>query len=393
MTEMGTDQPPVVIIGSGLAGYSLARELRKRDASLPLMMITADDGASYSKPLLSTGFTKGKAADELAQADCGAMAEQLTMEIRTHTRVTGIDPDAHEIQIGGERLRYRQLVLAWGADVIRLPDPVSGNPAVCSINDLEDYRQFRRHLGGHRRVIVLGAGLIGCEYANDLRNGGYDVTVVAPSGQVMPGLLPEAAASAVQAALEAEGVTFHLGVAADEVVGETGSVQVRLNDGAMLQGNIVVSAVGLRPRTRLALDAGLKVNQGIVTDRLMATSAPDVYALGDCAEVEGHVLMYVMPLMASARALAATLTGAPAPVQWGAMPVMVKTPCCPVAVVPPEVTEDGTWEVEREGNNVRALYRDSSGALLGFALTGDRVIEKQTLSREVPPVLATLDAR
>lgn len=72
---------------------------------------------------------------------------------------------------------------------------------------------------------------------------------------------------------------------------------------------------------------------------------------------------------------------------------MVKTPCCPVAVVPPEVTEDGTWEVEREGNNVRALYRDSSGALLGFALTGDRVIEKQTLSREVPPVLATLDAR
>ncbi|MCK7542673.1 FAD-dependent oxidoreductase [Marinobacter bryozoorum] len=388
-----TDQAPVVIIGSGLAGYTLAREIRKRDASQPLMMITADDGASYSKPMLSTGFTKGKTADELVQADAGAMAEQLNMEIRTHTRVTGIDPGAHNVLIGDERLHYRQLVLAWGADVIRLPDAVSGSLAVSSINDLEDYRRFRQRLGGHRRVILLGAGLIGCEYANDLRNGGYDVTVVAPSEQVMPGLLPEVAASAVQAALEAEGVTFHLGVAAEAVREEGEAVQVHLNDGAMLQGDVVVSAVGLRPRTRLAADASLAVNQGILTDRLMATSVPDVYALGDCAEVEGHVLMYVMPLMASARALAATLTGEPTPVQWGAMPVVVKTPCCPVAVVPPELTEDGVWEAEREGNNVRAVYRSGTGALLGFALTGDRVIEKQALAREVPPVLTPSVAR
>lgn len=387
-----TDAAPVVIIGSGLAGYTLAREIRKRDKTLPLMMITADDGASYSKPMLSTGFSKGKAADALIQADAGTMAEQLAMEIRTHTRVTGIDSGAHEIRIGDERLHYRQLVLAWGADVIRLPEPVSGSPAVCSINDLEDYRLFRCRLQGKRRVILLGAGLIGCEYANDLRNGGYDVTVVAPSEQVMPGLLPEAAAAAVQAALEAEGVTFHLGVAAEAVTEDGESVQVRLNDGAMLQGDAVVSAVGLRPRTRLAKEAGLEVREGIVTDRRMAASAPDIYALGDCAEVEGTFLMYVMPLMASARALAATLTGEPTPVQWGAMPVMVKTPCCPVAVVPPVQTEDGAWEVERDGNNVRALYRDGAGNLLGFALTGDRVIEKQALAREVPPVLPPVSA-
>lgn len=389
MTESAMDPSPVVIIGSGLAGYSLARELRKRDADLPLMMITADDGASYSKPMLSTGFTKGKSADELAQADAGAMAGQLNMELRTHTRVTGIDPGAHEVLIGSERLRYRQLVLAWGAEVIRLPEAVSGCPRVCSINDLTDYRYFREQLAGREHVILLGAGLIGCEYANDLRNGGYQVTVVAPSSQIMPGLLPEAAASAVQAALEAEGVTFHLGVAAEAVSEEEGRVQVRLNDGAMLQGDLVVSAVGLRPRTALAAGAGLDVGRGICTDRQMATSATDIYALGDCAEVEGQVLMYVMPLMASARALAATLTGEPTPVRWGAMPVMVKTPCCPTAVCPPAETGDGHWHVDRDGNSVRALYRNNAGELLGFAVTGDYVIEKQALSREVPPVLAT----
>ena len=382
-----SDSAPVVIIGSGLAGYTLAKEIRKRDRELPLVMITADDGVSYSKPLLSTGFTKGKEADELAQADAGAMAEQLTMDIRTHTRVTGINPDTHELLIGAERLRYRQLVLAWGADVIRLPEAVSGSSAVFSINDLEDYRQFRRRMANGRRVILLGAGLIGCEYANDLCNGGYDVTVVAPSDQVMPGLLPAAAAAAVQHALEAEGVTFHLGVGAEAVTEDGTGVQVHLEDGAILQGDTVISAVGLRPRTRLAASAGLEVRQGIVTDRLLATSAPDVYALGDCAEVEGHVLMYVMPLMAAARALANTLTGEPTAVNWGTMPVMVKTPCCPVAVVPPVLVDDGKWELAQDGLNVRATYRDSSGTLLGYALTGDRVIEKQALAREVPPLL------
>lgn len=387
MADNDRDQAPVVIIGSGLSGYSLARELRKRDSELPLMMITSDDGASYSKPMLSTGYTKGKTADELAQAEAGAMAEQLNMELRTHTRVTGIDPQAHQVMIGSERLTYQKLVLAWGAEVIRLPEAVSGCSRVCSINDLEDYRYFRRLVEGRRRVILLGAGLIGCEYANDLRNGGFDVTVVAPSEQVMPGLLPEPAAEAVQAALEAEGVTFHLGVAAESVVEEEGRARVHLSDGAMLQGDVVISAVGLRPRTSLARAAGLEVGHGIRTDRLLATSDPDIHALGDCAEVDGQVLMYVMPLMAAARALAATLTGDPTPVKWGAMPVMVKTPCCPVAVCPPVASSDGHWDVQREGNSVRALYRNGAGDLLGFAVTGDYVIEKQALSKEVPPVL------
>ncbi|MDH1161999.1 FAD-dependent oxidoreductase, partial [Pseudomonas otitidis] len=171
---------PVVIVGTGLAGYNLAKEFRKLDGETPLLLISADDGRSYSKPMLSTGFGKNKDADGLAMAEAGAMAEQLKAEIRTHTRITGIDPGHRQIWIGEEAVAYRDLVLAWGAEVIRVPVEGDAGDAVFPINDLEDYARFRAAAAGKRRVLILGAGLIGCEFANDLTLGGYEVEVVAP---------------------------------------------------------------------------------------------------------------------------------------------------------------------------------------------------------------------
>lgn len=385
----GSEQHPVVILGSGLAGYGVAREFRKLDSETPLLMITADDGASYSKPMLSTGFTKGKTAAELVQAEAGAMAEQLDMALRTHTRVTAIDPQSRCLHIGDERLHYDRLVLALGAAAIDLQLPGTASERVQSINDLEDYDRFRAQLPEQGRVVILGAGLIGCEFANDLRNGGHEVTVVAPSDQVMPGLLPAQAAEAVRAALTTEGARFLLGRTAVRVDEVDDGVQVQLDDGNLLTADLVLSAVGLRPRTDLAADAGLAVGQGVRVNRQLETSAPGVYALGDCAEVDGLVLMYVLPLMASARALAKTLAGEPTAVKWGAMPVMVKTPCCPTAVSPPAATAEGVWQVQQEGMSVKALFRGASGALLGFALTGDAALEKQALTRELPPLHGT----
>ncbi len=108
-----SENAPLVIIGTGLAGYNLAREWRKLDSETPLLLITADDGRSYSKPMLSTGFSKDKDADGLAMAGAGAMADQLKARILTHTRVTGIDPGHRRIWIGEEEVQYRDLVLAW----------------------------------------------------------------------------------------------------------------------------------------------------------------------------------------------------------------------------------------------------------------------------------------
>lgn len=383
-----SENAPLVIIGTGLAGYNLAREWRKLDAESPLLLITADDGRSYSKPMLSTGFSKNKDADGLAMAEPGAMAEQLKARILTHTRVTGIDPGHKRIWIGEEQVEYRDLVLAWGAETIRVPVQGDALDAIFPINDLEDYARFRAAAAGKRRVLLLGAGLIGCEFANDLSAGGYRIDVVAPCEQVMPGLLHPAAAAAVQAGLEGLGVRFHLGPVLNRLERAGESLEAHLSDGQAIPCDLVVSAVGLRPRIDLAAESGLEVNRGVVVNRELRTSHANIYALGDCAEVDGLNLLYVMPLMSCARALAQTLAGKPTAVSYGPMPVTVKTPVCPLVVSPPPRGSDGQWLVEGSGADLKVLCRDTAGRLLGYALTGAAVSEKLSLNKELPALLA-----
>ena len=383
-----SENAPLVIIGTGLAGYNLAREWRKLDAQSPLLLITADDGRSYSKPMLSTGFSKNKDADGLAMAEPGAMAEQLKARILTHTRVTGIDPGHKRIWIGEEQVEYRDLVLAWGAETIRVPVQGDALDAIFPINDLEDYARFRAAAAGKRRVLLLGAGLIGCEFANDLSAGGYQIDVVAPCEQVMPGLLHPAAAAAVQAGLEGLGVRFHLGPVLNRLERAGESLEAHLSDGQVIPCDLVVSAVGLRPRIDLAAESGLEVNRGVVVNRELRTSHANIYALGDCAEVDGLNLLYVMPLMSCARALAQTLAGKPTAVSYGPMPVTVKTPVCPLVVSPPPRGSDGQWLVEGSGADLKVLCRDTAGRLLGYALTGAAVSEKLSLNKELPALLA-----
>ena len=380
---------PVVIVGTGLAGYNLAREFRKLDSETPLLLITADDGRSYSKPMLSTGFGKNKDADGLSMASPGAMAEQLNAQVRTHTRISGIDPGHKQLWIGEEAVPYRDLILAWGAQTVQVTVEGDAQDAIYPINDLEDYARFRTAAAGKRRVLILGAGLIGCEFANDLIAGGYDVDLVAPCEQVMPTLLhPAAAAAAVQTALEGIGARLHLGPILTRLQRTADGVEAHLSDGSVIRCDVVVSAIGLRPRTDLAAAAGIRVNRGIEVDRLLKTSHANIFALGDCAQVEGLSLLYVMPLMSCARALAKTLAGNPTAVSYGAMPITVKTPVCPLVVSPVPPGYEGVWSVEGSGPDIKAVCRDADGKLLGYALTGEAVREKLALNKELPALLA-----
>lgn len=379
---------PVVIVGSGLAGYNLAREWRKLDSDTPLLLLSADDGRSYSKPMLSTGFGKNKQADELSMAEAGAMAVQLNAQIRTHSRVTAIEPQHNCVWLGAERIVYRDLVLALGAEAVRLTPAGDGTAQLYTVNDLHDYARFRQAAAGKQRVLLLGAGLIGCEFANDLLLGGYEVDVVAPSAQVMPDLLPPAAAAAVQAGLESLGARFHLGQLLASVQQADAGYTAQLADGTALSCDVLLAAAGLRPRTQLAQAAGLTTKRGIVVDRLLRSSHANIYALGDCAEVDGLNLLYVMPLMAGARALAQTLAGNPTRVKYGPMPVTVKTPACPVVVSPVPAGLQGDWTVEGGGADIKALCHDDQGALLGYALTGAAVHERLALNKALPALLA-----
>ena len=390
MNDSNDKDLPLVIIGTGLAGYNLAREFRKLDTETPLLLITADDGRSYSKPMLSTGFAMNKDADALGMTVAGPMAIQLNAEIRTHTKVTRLDPANRRVWIGSEPVPYRDLVIAWGAQTINVPVAGDAQDAIFPINDLLDYGRFREAAQSKRRVLILGAGLIGCEFANDLLHGGYEVELVAPCEQIMPSLLPVEPAAAVQRGLESLGARFHLGPVLERLERDDDGLVAQLSDGQKVPCDLVVSAVGLRPRTELAEAAGMQVSRGIEVDRLLQTSAEHVYALGDCAEVEGLNLLYVMPLMSGVRALASTLAGQPTPVTYGPMPITVKTPVCPLVVSPPAAGSEGRWSVEGEGNDLTALFQDREGRLLGYALTGTAVQQRLALNKQLPPVLAEL---
>jgi len=374
---------PIVIVGSGLAGYTLLKEIRKRDTETPVTLISADDGAFYSKPNLSNALTAGKTAAALAGASAEKMAADLNAKILTHTRVTVIDTQGQRIRTGNGELEYGKLVLALGADPIPHGLTGEGAGAVLAVNDLADYAAFRSAIDGKQRITVLGGGLIGCEFANDLAHAGFAVDVVHLGGWPLERLLPVEAGQRLADSLAALGVRWHFGRTAKSVETTASGYQVGLDNGETLAADVVLSAIGLRPRTQLAQAAGIHVGRGIQTNRLLETGVANVYAMGDCAEVEGLNLPYVQPLMVQARALAATLTGTPTQVVYPAMPVMVKTPAHPVAVLPPKIGAAGGWKVECGDTGICALHVDDAGGLQGFALTGSETGRRNTLVKEL----------
>jgi rubredoxin-NAD+ reductase len=379
---------PIVIIGSGLAGYNTAKELRKLDAAVPLVIIASDSSPFYSKPMLSNAIASKITPAAIAMNTPDQMAEQLKGTVRANTRIDAIDTAAHTLKIGDETLHYSKLVLALGADQIRLPITGSGAADIQTVNDLDDYARFRASIEGKKRVAIIGAGLIGCEFANDLAAGGYAVDVIDIAQQALGRLLPPEGGAMLKDKLSALGVQWHLGTSVQSVDATNGGYTLTLANGKSLQTDIVLSAVGLKPRTALAAAAGIKVNRGIVADRNLATSAADVYTLGDCAEIEGLVMPYVMPIMHASRALAQTLAGKPAAVSFPAMPVMVKTPACPTIVAPPAIGAAGTWQVEATAEGVKSLFTAADGKLLGFALNGAATAERAKLASQLPAVLA-----
>jgi len=399
--ELSSSHAALVIIGTGMAGIGLARALRRLGDQRSITLISADSGDDYSKPLLSTGFAKGLAPNKLAQRNAAELGDELNARIITHTPVAALDVDNRTLlldagqapnyeKLSSSKLSYETLVLATGA-APRMPfsiDP-SVAPRCFTINDLDDYRRFHQALGqGSARVAIVGAGLVGCEFANDLHAGGHHVSVIAPEATLLPRLLPTPLGNALGDAFNEAGIRLCLGRTIDSLTLSSGDdIVLRLDNGEAISADLVLMATGLTPRTALAEAAGLNVSpSGIQVDPQLRTSHPDIYALGDVACVDGVNAMYVQPLQASAKALAATLAGTPTSVSFGAWPIVVKTPLLPVVAYPP-TTPPERWRIEGEGGDISALAENKDGRLIGFALTGGCVRRKVELSRAAPTLL------
>ena len=387
---------PIVIIGSGMAGYTFAREFRKLNPEQELVMICADDAVNYAKPTLSNAIAGNKAPEQIALGDAAKMAAQLNMRIEADTWVKSIDSDKHELSLekNGQTFTqsYAKLVLAIGANPIRLAIAGDGSEDIHVVNSLIDYRQFRDNLAQRKdtRVVILGAGLIGCEFANDLLHSDYDITVIDLAPQPLGRLLPHHVAAAFKTNLEQAGIKFALATTVEKItkVNNGSDYAVTLANGQTLVADIVLSAIGLQPNTALAQTANIQTSRGIITNTLLETSQADIYALGDCAEVNGTLLPFVMPIMQQARALAKTLSGQTTTVHYPAMPVAVKTPAAPLTVLPAPLNVEVTWETEEFDDGMLAKATDNTGTLRGFVLLGATAGKQRlTLTKLVPDLI------
>jgi rubredoxin-NAD+ reductase len=384
-------QLPLIIIGAGLAGWSVAREFRKLDADTPVLMITLDSGDFYAKPSLSNAFAQGRAPAQLVSTEATKMATNQNVTLLPHTRVTGVDPESKIVRTSQGEHPYRQLVLATGAQAIRVPLAGDAADQVLSVNSLDDFAAFHARLtaeggAGRKHVMIMGAGLIGCEFANDLAGAGFKVSVADPSTGPMATLLPPEAGAQLKAALSELGVEWHFGSTVSSVQrsndGVGSAFEVTLSNAHTLKADAVLSAIGLRADLTLAQAAGLACERGVLVDDSLQTSAPHIYALGDAVQYAGgHVLPYVMPIMHAAKALAQTLTGSATPVVFPLMPVAIKTPALPLVVAPPPLRGTlGQWQAMDTGV---WHFLDEEKAVRGFVLAGRATARRAEQSKLV----------
>lgn len=379
----------IIILGTGLAGYTLAREIRKINKEMALCLITEDDGAFYSKPALSNALTLKRSPDQLITTSVEKMRTDLNADILTFHSVQKVENQSKTLSVTNlntheeKTLSYTHLVFAVGAT----PNAIAF-PHVLQINSLTDYRLWDEKLKhpSVKRVTILGGGLIGCEFANDLAQAGYETTIVDSGTTPLGRMLPEKAGRFFKQELENKGKIHFVSQARAQHVEKVDSHYVlTFNTGQKLETDLILAAIGLKNNTELAKTTGCHVNRGIQTNAYLETTLCDHYALGDCAEVEGFVLPYVMPIMQGARALAKTLTGTRTAVAYPNMPVLVKTTACPAVIALPRPHATGEWEWEETESTLKGLLYNAQKELEGFILIGSGLnAERQKLSAVLP---------
>jgi rubredoxin-NAD+ reductase len=388
---------PIVVIGAGLAGWTTVREFRKLDTTTPVVLVTADSGDFYAKPSLSNAFAQKRLPEQLVSTPAAKMVETLNVTLMARTQVKGIDAGGKTLSLQGSEgtsaLAFSQLVLATGAQPIRAPMTGDAVDQVRVVNSLEDFAVFHAALqpagGGDapvsKTIVLIGAGLIGCEFANDLLLAGHTVHVVDPATRPLAALLPEAAGLELQKALAELGVRWHFGTTVKGVDHAIASgLRITLSNGNTIDADAVLSAIGLRSDTALAAAAGLVCERGVVVDAHLQTSVAHIFGLGDCAQYASagqRTLPYVMPIMNAAKALAATLAGTPAALVFPLMPVSIKTPAWPIVVSAAHPSVAGTWVSDKKDVAGAWRFIDSEGIQRGFVLTAKQTARRMEFAK------------
>jgi apoptosis-inducing factor 3 len=270
----------IVIVGGGAAGFAAAETLRRQGYGGSLVMLSSEDAPPVDRPNLSKDYLAGKAPEEWVPLRPESFYAEAGIDLRQKATVSDIDVRTRQVALSnGDKIAYDRLLLATGAEPVRLSIPGADQPHVLTLRSLAECRAIIGRARTAQRVVVLGASFIGLEVAAALRARGLEVHVVAPEARPMERVLGAQLGDLVHALHVAHSVVFHLGDVASAINGK----RVVLKNGGTIEADLVVAGVGVRPRIALAEAAGLAVDRGVVVDAYLETNVPGVFAAGDIA--------------------------------------------------------------------------------------------------------------
>jgi 3-phenylpropionate/trans-cinnamate dioxygenase ferredoxin reductase subunit len=276
-----------VIAGAGLAGAKAAETLRKEGFEGRVVLIGTEPERPYERPPLSKEYLRGEAGREQIYVHPHDYYAEHDIELRIGTAVRRVDPAAREVMLDGDEcLRYDRLLLATGAEPHRLEIPGARLPGIYELRTVADSDRLGERLDAGGRMVVVGAGWIGCEVAASARARGLEVTVVDPGSVPLERALGPRVGAIYRDIHADHGVRMLLGVGVEAFEGAAAVERVRTTDGRTIDCDLVVVGVGVAPRVELAADAGLGVDNGILVDDRLRTRAPEIFAAGDIAKAE-----------------------------------------------------------------------------------------------------------
>lgn len=334
----GRGQSTVVIIGGGTAAWTVAERVRELQPDRPITMVAACSADRYDKPRLSVAFAQGVKPAQLPKEAAADAARRLGLRLLPHTIAVGVNAKTRRLRTTRGTLTFGELVFAHGSQARRcvgLPDELTWR-----VNDLGSYARLRAALEcastplRPARVLMVGAGLVGCELANDLALAGHPVVLMDAADRPLPMAKPQQS-QALLAAWSALPLEFLGDVSVHSAQrSPDGQITLTLADGRLLSGEVLISAVGLSTPSRLAQQAGLRCDEGIAVDpTTLDTGVPNLHALGDCVSIEGRPQRYIEPIRRQAHIIAARICGVEVPSYVAAPPsVRVKTTSLPLTL-------------------------------------------------------------
>jgi len=366
----------VVIVGNGVAGVTAARIIKEKNPEARVSIYTDESHHYYPRPRLYEVLS-GEAKPREVYMFSEEWYEKKGINVQLNKKALSIDTERKELLMeDGSRVNYDKLLLANGGHSFVPPIKAVEKTGVFTLRTIRDALSIKEFTKKTEKVIVIGGGLLGLEFASSLKKLGQQVTVVEMFPRLLPRQLDPDGATILKNRIASRGIDIVLGVKTVEILGRETVSGILLDSGEELSGDLVLISAGMRSNTGLAMEAGIKVNRGVVVDGHLRTSADDVYAVGDVAEFEGIVYGIIPAALEQASIAAANILGEEDNVYTGTVPSNI------LKIVDVELTsmglvnpEEPKYEEVKKADKKKGVYKKlvlDKGKIVGAILLGDK---------------------